>query len=392
MGLKFKALRLPFVRISDGKSGRTVTWRVGAWSYNSRTGKQSIKLGKNARWESKTGAQKAKEGRYTAKQVEQQATQARRKSEQQAKAKAARTAQRKAERQEWQRKIAAGQVDGLRVPADVRAPGSASHAGPGAKPRKARPSGQSRSARSGPAGAPAGAPASGSTAGPGNGSNRRTANEANSGSTSGSGSSGPRPGARPGPKVSSADGNRVVGAQVGSQAPQDPPPGGVFNYVGGNARVGAQIGRIGSSAGGPVVNVTEGNAQTGLQIGSVTGSRVTLGRNIIVDAGGPVGPVGPQEPDAAEDGDDSDGWDEEREEWPGADRPPTVHNVRTGDGGNVTQFGDLHNKIVTVQDGSVSVVGRCGARTKDGSPCRNPAGGCPHHRGRGGSGTNPASH
>ncbi|GAA3624476.1 hypothetical protein GCM10022223_46930 [Kineosporia mesophila] len=109
MAFKFKALRLPFVRISDGKSGRTVTWHVGGWSYNSRTGKQSVKLGKNARWESKTRAQKTKNGRYTAKQVEQMA------------AKERRDAERTAQRQEWRRKIAAGEVEGLKVPADVRA-------------------------------------------------------------------------------------------------------------------------------------------------------------------------------------------------------------------------------------------------------------------------------
>jgi hypothetical protein len=141
MGLKFGTLRLPFVRIRDGKSGRTLTWHLGAWSYNKRTGKQTVKLSKNIRWESKTTAQrrKRKPGRYSAAEVEAQARAARRKSEAKAAQQKTKTAQKTAERRQWQEKIAAGQVEGLHVPSDVR---SASHPRAGAA-RRARSGGSS---------------------------------------------------------------------------------------------------------------------------------------------------------------------------------------------------------------------------------------------------------
>jgi hypothetical protein len=141
MGLKFGTLRLPFVRIRDGKSGRTLTWHLGAWSYNKRTGKHTVKLGKNVRWESKSTAKRAKRvpGRYSAAEVEAQARATRRKSEAKAAQQKTKATQKATERRQWQQKIAAGQVDGLRVPPDVR---SASHPRAAAA-RRARSGGSS---------------------------------------------------------------------------------------------------------------------------------------------------------------------------------------------------------------------------------------------------------
>lgn len=142
MGFKFRTVRLPFLRIRDGKAGRTLTWHLGAWSYNSRTGQHAIKLGKNVRWETKTAAQRAKRkpGRYTAAEAEALARAAGRKDEKKTAQQKAKAAQKATERRQWQQKIAAGQVEGLRVPVDVT---SASGPRSGAARRGARSGGRS---------------------------------------------------------------------------------------------------------------------------------------------------------------------------------------------------------------------------------------------------------
>ncbi|MBT0771361.1 hypothetical protein KIH74_20655 [Kineosporia sp. J2-2] len=122
MGLKIKTLKLPFVRISTSKAGRrSYAWRVGAWSYNSGTGRQSLKLSRNVRWESKTKAEKAKTR----------------------KAKDARSAERRA----WEKKLAAGQVGGVNIPADVLA--RANQSGTARKPREQRANSAAPGARAG---------------------------------------------------------------------------------------------------------------------------------------------------------------------------------------------------------------------------------------------------
>jgi hypothetical protein len=155
MPFTFHNLKLPFVRVTTRTvtelpvagqpipkrpvtTARTWAWHVGPWSYNSRTGKKVVTFGKSVRWESKTAAQRSKRkksGRYTAAEAEALARATERKDKQKAKA-----AQKAAERRQWQQKIAAGHVEGLRVPADVR---SAPSTRPGVVRRPARSAGRS---------------------------------------------------------------------------------------------------------------------------------------------------------------------------------------------------------------------------------------------------------